>query len=358
VQNQHSHLALIFFWAHDSQAQAVVEAAKLMQAQSTEQPVDKALNDKLIIYTAANRQKLEAQGKAQSFFPEAVLAAVADDVNRNIEKLKDHEVEYVTEELTFKEKMADKIRAYADQHADIALVANLKEDEAVVKEEDRDLYSINKQGCAIPHGSKAICLVIKQNAELIEKQRRILCVIDGSEVSHAAVTQAVNLLRPNDCLQILFIETRFCAAPGKKVVKYYTRWLADNKVKGTCVCIKHDEKLSLAEEIMDFAEGKERYEELTKRRVAHIIAMGSMALSTVSPEQDLPAAEEVAHARRDVAESQDVAQEVLLRAQFSHVLTLSLESIFHRSIAPELKEWFSSSSPPSHSEFFCRMGYL
>jgi len=184
---------------------------------------DKSKNDRLIIYHCTNSNKL--RGKAKCFGGDALMANMEDLVHE-LQLRNEHEVQCVVEEQG-PDMIAHQIKAYADAHADVLVVGQFKDVDIEKPDDDHE------QGHLVAKGCKAALIVVKGSSKLaLLNKRRFLAIVDGSDISHTAMLKAVQFMRKGDYIKVVYLETRFSAAPGKSLVKKCESWLAENKVLG------------------------------------------------------------------------------------------------------------------------------
>jgi len=154
-------------------------------------------------------------------------------------------------------QVREKIRNYADTHANVLVIGchGLKKEQKSDYANHRANYVpgyLGKSAEVVSTGCKAVTLLVNDDCSVLERaQRRLLVAVDGSDMSHSAVEEAVRYMRPDDYLEIIYVETD---GSGQRLIQNYDQFLVDNKVKGSCKSIKKHAELSIADEILDVAE--------------------------------------------------------------------------------------------------------
>lgn len=275
-----------------------------------------------------------------------------EDLVHELQLRNEHEVQCVVEEQG-PDMIAHQIKAYADAHADVLVVGQFKDVDIEKPDDDHE------QGHLVAKGCKAALIVVKGSSKLaLLNKRRFLAIVDGSDISHTAMLKAVQFMRKGDYIKVVYLETRFSAAPGKSLVKKCESWLAENKIKGSCVCIKRDddEPLSIADQIHAFGTP-----DSPVKGNFHVVVMGSIGLSQDLPPEGTVAREEFIKGQHGAEEQGSLALEILIREQHSHVMIVTVDALVSGRDAvasPPIKAWFNGESRQRGEPGYARSGYL
>jgi len=106
--------------------------------------------------------------------------------------------------------------------------------------------------------------------------------VDGSDISHHAYLEALELMRKGDYMQVCFIETG--DTYGKEICNAYANDMLTKKIKGVARCFPLVEGAvggeAICKKILDIAEGGEVGDEFG---MSDIVVVGSHGLSSALP---------------------------------------------------------------------------
>jgi len=284
--------------------------------------------DEIIVYHVTNPGRY--QDMAPMYHPDTIKGhfeteAIKADINMG------HTFTWVCEEKkdASNQKIREMIRDYADLHADIVVLGSFGSKSTEKVEADAEFSCIGSTTALVTTACKATSIVVNtRSSELpIKNQRRFLIAIDGSDLSHQAFLEVLDMLRPGDYLMLVYIETSSNKA-GAAIMAKYEAELLKLKVKGVSKLIKDpsiENGAAIAQKLVEIAES---YDESAELGTADVIVIGSNGLSHTVPERsDSAYAEYVANAR-NAHRKGSVAEKILEIARTS-VMTLTVDSVMH-----------------------------
>lgn len=236
-------------------------------------------------------------------------------------------------------KIREMIRNYADANADVIVIGSF----GYKKEKAENFASIGSTTANVTNGCKAVSIVVNRDTiELpLRKSRRFMCAIDGSDMSHCAVEEAMRYMRKGDYLQIVYIETPDGKA-GKAIIEKYDEFLITNKVKGACKCVKHNPDVTIADELLDVAETGD---ELSQFGAVNVLVMGSCGLSKALPPKGADNYEEYKKAQRTSTKKGSVAQSVITGSKTCAVMCITIDSLLSGAVkSASFSEWFDGKT--------------
>jgi len=294
---------------------------------------DKDKNDKLIVYHVTNPGRYKEM--AASFHPDTIQGtydteAIKLDINHQFN------IQFVTEEKADEnDKIREKIRRYADEHADCVIMGSF----GYKKAQQEDFASIGTTTALVTTGCKAVAVVVPRDACAgTSERKRFLAAVDGSDMSHCAVEEGLRYMQKGDYMQLVYVETDQNTS-GYEIVKKYDQWLCNNKVKGCCKVVKKSPGVSIADEILDVAEGEDPLGEFGK---VDMIIMGSNGLSHALPPRTADAYDEYYTNARLAHRKGSVAEGILTGVRKSCVMVVTVDSLLSGAVkSMDFKDWFS-----------------
>jgi len=274
-----------------------------------------------------------------SFETEAIKA----DINMS------HKMEFVCEEKKEGEKrIREMIRDYAEHHADVIVLGSFGAKMEGKGVEHADFRCIGSTTATVTRGCKAKCLVVSHTCQdlPLKNQRRFFCAIDGSDISHHAYIQAIEMMRKGDYMQVCFIETE--RTYGKEICGAYAQDMLSKKIKGVAKSFKLEGDSVTGEiigtKLLEIAEGGEVGDEMG---MSDIIVIGSHGLSTTLPNASENVYQEYKKGQRDANKKGSVAEQILNGSR-SSVMVVTADSLLG-GVDYELKlgtykEWFRKAT--------------
>jgi len=316
----------------DVAVQAFNYAARLLKKRDKN---DKSKNDKLVIYHVTNPERYPDM--SANFRPDVIKAAyetyaIKADINYGFD------IQFKIENKTADKKIREMIRDFAEENADIIVLGAF----GYKRVQRDDFASIGSTTATVTAGCKAVAIVIGRDTKPLplRRQRRFLAAVDGSDLAHCAVWEALKHMLKGDYMQIVHVEGENDVG-GQTIVERYDKWLIENKIKGACKSIKKPPEVSIANELLDAAETGD---ECSEFGATHIIVIGSHGLSRSLPAPTAENYREYQLASRSTTTKGSVAEEILANAKHCAVMTVTVDSLLSGAVkSVSFQDWYDGN---------------
>lgn len=232
------------------------------------------------------------------------------------------------------------MRTYADEHADLLFLGTYgaKKELGEAWHDQIGYDQIGTTAALITTGCQAVCCLVTHACRALPaKGRRFLVGVDGCDLSHAAVEEAMRYMKKGDYLQLVYVESE--GESGEILLEKYDKFLISQKVKGVGESIGLCSGLTIADEILDVAETGASGDEFG---AVNIVVIGSAGLSTKLPPRGTDAYFEYKQAKRKAAKKGSVAQSIVHNAQQCAIMVLTIDSMLSGAVkSREFQNWFS-----------------